>query len=203
MAAANCPYDGGSLVVADYLAGRLSDAEARAFEEHSFACDRCFHELQRATELRAAAESDGATAGMTDLAAARPRRLAWAALGMAAAVTLALGIWFTQPVPDAPRPDERVYRDATQGGRMLPLKVSRDGDSVTLSWPSVDRADRYRVRVWNAGGEPLFEQDATEPTATLPVSRWRDAAGADGVYVQVVALDELQQAVARSDVVPL
>ena len=199
MTAVNCPY-GDSLVVADYLAGRLGAAQAQAFEAHTFDCDRCFTELQQATELRAVAASDRTAEAAGSRSAPRPHWLAWPALGLAAAVALALGVWFTQPVTDRPPlPAETVFRDAAQNRGELPLEISRKGDSVILSWPPVQQADRYSVRIWSEAGEPLFEQDATGRSIELSATGVRT----QGVYVQVVAVDELQQTIARSELVPL
>lgn len=200
MSAVDCPYGDESLVVADYLAGRLPRAEARSFEAHSFGCDRCFGELQRATELRAAADAHRAGTA-TSRPAARTSRFAWPAVGLAAAVALAVGIWITQPTTD--QQDGPVYRDAAPSGEILPVEVSRSGSSITLSWPPVDGADRYSVRVWSETGEPLLEQNATEPAVELAEAHWQDAAGANAVYVQVLAVDELQQVIVRSEFVPL
>ena len=200
MSALDCPYGDESLVVADYLAGRLPRAQARAFEAHSFGCDRCFGELQRATELRATAEAHAAGTAATR-PAARGGRFAWPAVGLAAAVALAVGIWIAQPITD--RPDAPVYRDAAQSGEILPVEFSRSEDSVALSWPAVDGADRYSVRVWSETGELLLEEDATEPSIELAERHWQDAAGTDPVYVQVLAMDELQQVIVRSELAPL
>lgn len=205
MTAANCPYGDESLIVADYLAGRLSETKGRAFEAHSFGCDRCFGELQRATELRAADGSGAARADDPEPSSAG-FPIGWRAVGLAATIALAIGIWVVQPLNDpAEEPGDAVYRDGisppANGG--LALEVSRHGDTVALTWPAVQRADRYVVRIWSEAGDPVLEQETSEPSLELAVSRWRDTSDSDHFYVQVVAMDELQQPIARSDFLPL
>lgn len=194
MSAAHCPYGDESFVVADYLAGRLSEADASAFEEHSFACDRCFDELQRATELKAA-----------EPAPAPPRRtraISWQPLALAAAVVLGVGIWLARPVIDAP--PGPVYRDGGDAAAtVLPLTVARGGERVTLSWEPLEDADVYEVRVFDEAGNPVFEKQTAAPALEISAAEWRSDAGTGPFYAQVIALDELRQTIARSDFEPL
>src|SRR5207244_1830986 len=46
-------------LVSQYVGRKLSPEEAEAFEEHYFGCDRCWAEVQGATELRAALANEG------------------------------------------------------------------------------------------------------------------------------------------------
>ncbi len=52
--AADCPHSERHDLAVAFLAGRLPPAEARAFEEHTFACRACWSEVEAALELRAA-----------------------------------------------------------------------------------------------------------------------------------------------------
>jgi CHAT domain-containing protein len=49
-------------LVSQYVGRKLSPEEAEAFEEHYFGCDRCWAEVQRATELRAALQKSASDA---------------------------------------------------------------------------------------------------------------------------------------------
>jgi hypothetical protein len=194
MSTASCPHGEGSFIVADYLAGRLSGAEASAFEEHTFNCDRCFEELQRGSEVRAAATGEPAAAHP------RPGTTTWLPLALAATVLLAAGLWLAQPLFETPDP---VYRDAGGGTGTLAVDVMHDDDRVTLTWAPVRGADRYGIRVFSDAGDPVFEQQSRETSIDLPVTRWRASSRAGQFHVQVIALDELQQTIVQSDLEPL
>src|SRR5438094_444450 len=66
--------------VVAYVAGRLEEAEAEAFERHVMECDRCAAELSQTVGLRAA---------LRPAQSERPQRPArWSGLAIAAAVAL-------------------------------------------------------------------------------------------------------------------
>lgn len=198
----DCPYGDESLVVADYLAGRLSVEQSRAFEAHSFECERCFDELQLATELRGASEKRAAPESRPGVS-----RTVWPALGLAAALVLAIGVWFALPFPEGPgMPAEPVYRDgdaATDLLQNLPLEVGRDNGTVSLSWATVKGAHRYTVRVFTEAGDPVLEEQTTNTAIDLPAAAWEEAARPGQAYVQVIALDELRQMIVQSEFVLL
>ena len=47
-------------LVAAYLSWKLSEEERTAFEQHFFACESCWHEVELGTELRATFASEAA-----------------------------------------------------------------------------------------------------------------------------------------------
>ncbi|HET6628390.1 MAG TPA: zf-HC2 domain-containing protein [Woeseiaceae bacterium] len=193
MSTASCPHGDESFIVADYLAGRLSGAEASAFEEHTFNCDRCFEELQLASEVRAADTGEPA--------AARPRPgTTWLLLAVAATVLLAAGLWLAQPLFETPDP---VYRDAGNGAGMLTVDVTHDDGRVILNWTPVQGVDQYEIRVFSDAGDPVFEQQSRETSLDLPVTSWQGSSRAGAFYVQVIALDDLHQTIVQSDLEPL
>lgn len=204
MTETTCIHGDDSLIVADYLAGRLSRAKARTFEAHCFGCDRCFRELQFAMEMRAAASPSARSIPSLKRAIVTSRPF-WPLAGLAAAVAVALGIWVAQPLPrsvEAPR--DPVYRDsAAESDANLALEVAKGGNSVELSWPSVQRAERYTVRIWNEAGDPVFQQETHVPSLKISAARLPEVTGQQRFYVQVVAVDELQQPIVRSGLVPL
>jgi hypothetical protein len=194
MSTANCPHGDESFIVADYLAGRLSGAEASAFEEHTFNCDRCFEELQRASDVRAADTGDPAAARP------HPGTTMWLPLGLAATVLLAAGLWLAQPLFETPDP---VYRDAGDGAGTLAVEVMHDDDRVILNWAPVEGVDQYEIRVFSDAGDPVFEQQSRETSIDLPVTSWQASSPAGQFYVQVIALDDLHQTIVQSGFEPL
>src|ERR1035437_6788959 len=92
-----------------YLAGKLSEPERDAFEQHYFACERCFEALRLLSATRDALRAAGAPAPLAmPIPVPFPsshRRGVWAAIGLAAAIFV--GVVFVlanrQPVPAAPQ----------------------------------------------------------------------------------------------------
>jgi CHAT domain-containing protein len=75
--------------VSRYVGQKLNPEEAEAFEEHYFGCDRCWEEVQRATEVRAAFREAEAPAKAIPFRQRRRIPLAlWGGLAAAAAVAL-------------------------------------------------------------------------------------------------------------------
>jgi tetratricopeptide (TPR) repeat protein len=75
-----------------YLRGELGEAEARALEEHYFACNRCFEALKDYSALRSEfAEERWA---VREEVVTLPWHRTWAWVGAAAAVVLAVGVVF-------------------------------------------------------------------------------------------------------------
>lgn len=201
----NCPYGDDDLVVAAYLAGRLSTAKTEAFEAHSFGCDRCFGELQRATELRAANQERLATGNRAHYPV--PRSRIWPSLAVAATVALAIGVWISTPlVDDEELVVEPVYRDTGDDEAekaVLHLTIERNGDSVSLSWTGVQGVDQYQLRILTEAGDPVFEQLTSHSSIELSAVKWQGAGAPGKFYVQVIALDQLRQIIVQSDFEPL
>ena len=199
MATPHCAYGDESFVVADYLAGRLSEAEVSAFEEHAFACDRCFGELERATELRAAADG---TVVAPPAGPQRSQAHGWPLLALAATVLLGIGLWIARPSPDVESPPA-VYRDGNAGAAAVNLDAEWLGDRVAVTWEPVDRADLYEVQVFDAAGDPVFMERTAATSLQVSMADRQDGAATGPLYVQVIALDELRQTIARSGLQPL
>jgi hypothetical protein len=98
-----------------YLAGKLSEPERDAFEQHYFACDRCFEALRLLRATRDALRAGGAQAPP-----AKPvpfpgfrRRGVWAAVGLAAAILAGVVVMPTiRHSPPAPPRTARVSAPA-------------------------------------------------------------------------------------------
>lgn len=167
-------------LIRQYVAGILAQDDAERFEEHYFACDDCWREVESISEIR------------TALAPPRTARSVpswrWGSLAAAAAVGFALlGVWQWQ----SSRPDAPIYRDATGGG--LSTRASRSGDSVVLSWTAPADARRYQVHLFKLDGE----QVASVMTAAPSVSLQSSEIGSARQY-RVLAMDELGATVADS-----
>jgi Putative zinc-finger len=203
----NCPYGDDSLVIADYLAGRLSPAKTEAFEAHSFGCESCFGELQRAAELRAADQDRIVSDAHMHHPVARSRWVSWPSLAVAATVVLAIGVWYATPIiDDAEVPVEPVYRDGednTASGQGLRLAVERNDNTVSFSWTEIQGADQYQLRVFTESGDPVFEQQTQGTSIELSAATWQDTGTPGKFYGQVIALDELRQVIVQSDFEPL
>jgi hypothetical protein len=169
-----------------YLAGRLSDAESAAFEEHFFACDRCWALVHRGAAISAAWAKPER----------QPRRwVGWVALA-AASVALTVGVWRGIPRPTGPD-----LPDATRGvsERLMPT-AQADSLELRVVWPRIAGAASYRVRLYGPDGAMLLEREVGDSSFALPRGEVTESAGAL-VHWQVFALDELRDEVARSGLV--
>jgi TolA-binding protein len=68
-----------------YLIGQMTDAEQQAFEEHYFGCDECFGRLEALRTIQSAARAVKSRKA--------PRWWPQGAVGIAAAVAIAAGLW--------------------------------------------------------------------------------------------------------------
>lgn len=188
---ADCPQD---KIVGPYLAGELAEADANAYEEHYFACDRCWDAVQRGLELRAAflheARDD------------RSPRKSPVRVGLAVAASLFLvimagGLWQWQS-SNRPAPDGVVERGRSD---LLRLDVAATTEALSLRWDAVEGADSYAVRLLDVAGSVIFE-DTTNATQ-LTVSRSSLPSGKQSVPLvwHVEALDSLRRTVASSGLV--
>jgi len=78
--------------IAAYVAGTLGGDEAEAFEAHYFACNQCWHEVQRGLEIRAAAGAH-AMPLRSQMLTPVARHVPWRWLAAAASVVLAVSLW--------------------------------------------------------------------------------------------------------------
>ncbi len=177
---------------AAYLAGRLSAADAEAFEAHYFACDRCWMLVQQAAEVRAAL-SDRPGSGIVPTARTRGSRLRrLIPLLAAAAVILAVELWLR---PSAP-PPTAIYRG---GDSSLRAVARATVESLGVSWERRAGVGTYRVRLFGADGRLLAEHESVD--TALAVSRSVIPSGTRA-YWEVDALDSLREIFAHSPLIP-
>lgn len=174
-----------------YVQGRLSEADAAAFEEHFFGCDRCWRLVKGGGAVRAALAKDAVPVGRTGSL--------WKPLAMAAGIGLvALGIW---EILAARRtiPDDEMRGSADS----LVVHSRLSAGTWHLSWSPVPGATAYQVRISSADGALLDTRQVTDTILDLPAARLApDSTGAPS-YLEVLGFDLLRRPVARSPLVPL
>ena len=168
-----------------YVAGLLPVAEAESFEEHYFACDQCWREIETANEIRQA---------LMPRAGGRARtRPAWPFLAAAAVAAFAfVGVmqWRGSQSP------QQVWRDGS--GNDLRTEARISGDSIELSWQAPQQADHYQIQIFSSDGELVATRTVTRPQASFPRGEIARAA-----HYRIVALDELGGTIADSALQPL
>jgi hypothetical protein len=174
-----------------YLAGALGEAEAEAFEAHYFGCDRCWGLVRDGNAIRAALSPAGAGARRR---ARWPHALRWGIAAGLAVVAAGIALW---PRPPGSQPADTTVR----GGEVRAIAVAarRSSDSLTLSWSHVDRAERYRVRLFSGQGDLVLERASVDTALTLPSAALPGGGGA----AEVTAEDRLHLPLGRSGLVPL
>jgi hypothetical protein len=168
-----------------YALGTLTEQEAETVEAHYFACDRCWHELERIVEVRAA--FDGATGARTS----GKHRRGLQGLAMAAVLAIAAaGLWLWMP-----RPGEGEVETLRGADGSLDLSVTSSGERWTAEWPDVPGAASYVLEVMTADGQSLLSIETIEASADVALP-----SGTGGVtYWKVQALDSMRQTIERSD----
>lgn len=181
-----------------YVAGRLPDPEAEAFEAHYFGCETCWQDLQSALQARAALVSQATIRGRPPSGGRAWRWIGWTT-GIAAAAAAAFLI-FNIGSNGGPGGPEDVFRGSRTA---IQVQTSAADGAIVATWAAVPDADIYVARVYSEDGGLLYERETA--AARAEVTR-ADLARADDlavVYWRVVALDSLRQPVARSPLVPV
>lgn len=176
---ATCAY-AESDSAARYVQGRLAGDDAERFEEHYFACESCWTEVQAGLALRASAPRP----------AARPSRFAWRALPAAAALLLFAGAgWLVLRERMAPP-------DALRGGAPAwTLRAERHDGELMAQWAPVPGAAAYRLRVHAPDGSPLAALETSTPPLRVPVGSF---APHSKVFLVVEAIDASGAVIDRS-----
>jgi hypothetical protein len=187
-------------LVALYLAGKLPEGEAEAFEKHYFSCEGCWEPVRRAAEIRAALGKPGLVPlpepGRHGRERLRPTGgLRW--LAAAAALALAtLGIWQVTR-PGAP-PAEPILRGGMVGS--LPLRVEAGpGTRIRLGWSSHPDAQVYVVQVFTSDGVSAWRRETRETRVSLEVNELAPPRPGISFLASVEALDAMHQVVAKSE----
>ncbi len=173
-----------------YLAGRLTEAEAEAFESHFFACDRCWGLVHQGVEVRSAGRP---AATSKNPRATKWRRWPWIPFAAAAAALL----WVTIRPPDEPVAGSDATVRGTEGADSLVVSVELGGFTVGASWSKVTNATSYQVRLFDASGALLWERRISD--TAVSIARDSVPGGSSGMlFWQIQALDLIGAAVVRS-----
>jgi hypothetical protein len=181
-----------------YLAGRLPEGEAKAFEAHYFECERCARDVEEGTELRAALGRPAVAP------AAREIQSAWDWRPLAAAAAIAfvgLGVWqlTRRPAEEAGPP---VMRSTLS--EVLDLEVAAGpARSIDLTWPPHPDAASYTVHVLAADDTSVWKAQTNEPRLTIGSGAYPAPEGDKALLVEVEAFDSVGRSVAKSALIPL
>jgi hypothetical protein len=171
-------------VLRQYVAGRLSEADAEAFEEHMFECDRCAEEVERAMELRAVMPKP------------RQRRVFVPLAAAAIVAAVALSLWQA-------RPRENPLANPPLRGTTSREIVATGNFAkgiFTASWKPVRDARSYRVQVFDFIGEPVTWTETIETTFSAPIG---SAPPGEPRYWKVQALDDGRVVIASSELLKI
>jgi hypothetical protein len=165
--------------VESYLAGSLSEAEVEEFESHFLTCSHCQNELRLGVaiqvtlpEVQKRAETfDGRTRALTAHWFRRPAGVGTAAAAVAA---ILIGVLLVRSPYGEPSP----HRDTVPETPALPGVDSPNGEVPAVEefrWTPVPTADLYRVTLFDAAGEVIWQVDTREthiaPADTVPLIR--------------------------------
>lgn len=175
-----------------YVAGKLSDEEAAAFEQHYFGCDRCWALVKGGSDVRAA-HARGATV-------VTPWRRTWMMpLTIAAGIMLAaIGTWrFVGP-------NGNPIQDAVRGGSdSIAVKTTTSAGRWQAAWPSVPGAVLFRIRIYSDDGRLLLTRETNDTVVQLSTDSLATLGEGRALYLDVQQMDQLQQPVGRSALIPI
>jgi len=194
-----CPHVDRESLAVDYLARRLSEAQAEEFEAHYFACNACFEQVELAASLHGALRDAAHPQPATLFAPARTRSRVWAWYAAAAAIACVTvsAVWLLRP-PGNGTGQPQVMRGELDGFEVTATTMDSD---LVLEWPAVPGAEHYEVRISSVEGETLWERRTAGIRSSVPLDELPPGADARELYARVEALDGLLQRVARSKVV--
>ncbi len=175
-----------------YLEGRLSEAEANAFEEHYFGCDRCWELVKGGAGLRAAQRGGEAIR-------ARRARAWWKPLAIAAGLAIvAFGTWRAMTPRDTAAPD--TIRGA---GDSLAVRSGFSAGAWHAAWPADSMVAVYRVRLFAADGRLLLTREVADTSLDISVTSLPPTDRRTSVYLDVEGFDLMQRPVIRSPLLRL
>ena len=141
----DCPKAADRDLVSRYLAGKLGEDEAAAFEKHFSACETC----------------------RIDVETRRPSLRMWLPLATAAAIAVVgVGVW--QVVLRSPE-GPSVSRGAIAGIEGLAISPSVGG-GLDVAWTPRSDAAVYDVQVFGPDGRRLWRAETAEPRVRIESS---------------------------------
>jgi len=173
-----------------YLTGKLSPAEAEAFEAHYFGCEACWKLVNQGMEVRSALAPTAGSPGI------RPH---WWGLAAAAGIAaVALGLWRLGDGSDPGRPEDVLRGEASA----FVVNAAAEGGRLVAAWPRLADADVFRVRLYSADGLVVFERETPDSFLSVPLDSLAPPVRGGPMFWQVQALDGLRNPIVRSDLVP-
>ena len=145
--------------LAAYLDRRLDSSARAEVEAHVAWCDECRAELR---EVSAILHGDFV----------KPRRRrAWIGPAVAAAAAIVLLVAYPRG-PSSPD-EEPAHRDVPGALDLAPVLTSpaqdvEGPDTRILRWTRVERADRYRVTVFDGAGTVVWRTETPDTTVSVP-----------------------------------
>lgn len=169
-----------------YLAGQLSPAELRAYEQHLLENPDAVRELEATARMKAGLANLRETGQLEKLLRARPAlRSRWPALAAAAAlIVIAIGLWRSVDVPRdatlvaaASELVDRSGRPLASGSSYALLRTRSSAYDAVIELPPEPRAIELRVR-----------PEAVAPVYSVALSQIRS----DGSVTQIGSVSELE-----------
>jgi hypothetical protein len=196
---------------ARYLAGTLSEEEAEAFEEHYFACDRCWSTVQLGLDVRAANEPAARTQQLlpapltleraVPVPVTRLRRQRWWPIAIAAAIAIvAVGVWQQRGDRSNVAPIVDDLRGPTDSIRAV---ASVRGRTLVINWTPKPNADRYGVRLQKSDATVVVDRIISDTSLVISRDSLAGVVNGERLYWEVRALDALRRTIARSRLIPV
>jgi putative zinc finger protein len=182
-----------------YLAGRLSEEEASAFEAHYFECERCWALVKEGAAVASA--NPGPSANQPAPAPATPviplpRRRAGSWVPIAVAASLAIAAVFAWRAIESRRTGGGT---AVRGvADSLTVRATTGAAGWQAAWAPAAGAASYRLRLYDADGRMLLERDRADTTATLAADSLAALQRGAPIYFEVEALDALRRPLVRT-----
>ena len=150
----------GPVDLAAYLDRTLSAEHRATVEDHLALCDECRRELRDINSI---------------LRSARPKRRRLARIGPVVAAAAAIILLIAVPRGPSPSDVDPAHRDAPVSVDQRPsigvaTVIPDQPGAYLLSWSRIDRADRYRVSIFDATGTVAWRTETRDTSAILPPS---------------------------------
>jgi len=157
-----------------YLAGMLSEPEVEAFESHYLTCTRCQNELRLAAAIRdvlpevqeAEPAPDVSPVPLPGRWLGRPARVGAVAAAIAAVLA---GVLLVQPWHEETLPHREPALEAADAPT-AEAPVGEVGTVAEFRWAPVASADLYKLTIYDAAGDVVWETEARETHVALPAS---------------------------------
>ena len=179
-----CEEIADGALIERYLSDRLSESETEQLESHCLTCARCATDLRLGLVVRKALSQPDQSTARPPLEVVAPsdrRARRWlagrtaAALAAAAVLAGLLLVWPSRLDDESSR-TRREEGTADEAGPVLAMPVGEVARPEEFRWSPVTSADLYRVTVYDAAGDVVWETE-TQDTLLIPPAATQFAAG--------------------------